>query len=146
VRRQGHPHRQEGFDRADWPPIRRVLVLRSPLIWQYRQQRIAAYNVPSGIMFDIHREAAAKRPGVLTKIGMDTFVDPVHEGCAMNAKAVAAPIVKKINFEGEEWLYFPAIIPNVAIIRATSSDERGNLTFEHEGAYIGALDSHGCSQ
>ncbi len=112
-----------------------------PMIWQMLgANEIAAYNVPSGIMFDIHREAAAKRPGVLTKIGLDTFVDPVHEGCAMNAKAAAAPIVKKINFEGEEWLYFPAIIPNVAIIRATSSDERGNLTFEHEGAYIGALD------
>ena len=112
-----------------------------PLIWQMLgANEIAAYNVPSGIMFDMHREAAAKRPGVLTKIGLDTFVDPAHEGCAMNAKAAAAPIVKKINFEGEEWLYFPAIIPNVAIIRATSSDERGNLTFEHEGAYIGALD------
>jgi acyl CoA:acetate/3-ketoacid CoA transferase len=112
-----------------------------PKIWQMLgANEVAAYNVPSGIMFDIHREAAAKRPGVLTKIGLDTFVDPAHEGCAMNAKAAAAPIVKKINFEGEEWLYFPAIIPNVAIIRATSSDERGNLTFEHEGAYIGALD------
>lgn len=112
-----------------------------PLIWQMLgANEIAAYNVPSGIMFDIHREAAARRPGVLTKIGLDTFVDPAHEGCAMNAKAAAAPIVKKINFENEEWLYFPAIIPNVAIIRATSSDERGNLTFEHEGAYIGALD------
>jgi acyl CoA:acetate/3-ketoacid CoA transferase len=112
-----------------------------PLIWQMLgTNEIAAYNVPSGIMFDIHREAAAKRPGVLTKIGLDTFVDPAHEGCAMNAKAAAVPIVKKISFEGEEWLYFPAIIPNVAIIRATSSDERGNLTFEHEGAYIGALD------
>ena len=112
-----------------------------PKVWQMLgANEIAAYNVPSGIMFDIHREAAAKRPGVLTKIGLDTFVDPTHEGCAMNAKAAAAPIVKKINFEGEEWLYFPAIIPNIAIIRATSSDERGNLTFEHEGAYIGALD------
>ena len=112
-----------------------------PKIWQMLgSNEIAAYNVPSGIMFDIHREAAARRPGVLTKIGLDTFVDPAHEGCAMNAKAAAAPIVKKIIFEGEEWLYFPAIIPNVAIIRATSSDERGNLTFEHEGAYIGALD------
>ena len=112
-----------------------------PKIWQMLgANEIAAYNVPSGIMFDMHREAAAKRPGVLTKIGLDTFVDPAHGGCAMNAKAAAAPIVKKINFEGEEWLYFPAIIPDVAIIRATSSDERGNLTFEHEGAYIGALD------
>ena len=112
-----------------------------PKIWQMLgANEIAAYNIPSGIMFDMHREAAAKRPGVLTKIGLDTFVDPAHEGCAMNAKAAAAPIVKKINFENEEWLYFPSIIPNVAIIRATSSDERGNLTFEHEGAYIGALD------
>ncbi len=58
----------------------------------------------------------------------------------MNAKASAAPIVKKINFEGEEWLFFPAIAPSVGIIRATSSDERGNLTFEQEGAYLGALD------
>ena len=106
-----------------------------PLIWQMLgANEVAAYNVPSGIMFDMHREAAAKRPGVLTKVGLDTFVDPAHEGCAMNAKAAAAPIVKKINFEGEEWLYFPAVIPNVAIIRATSSDERGNLTYEHEGA------------
>ena len=112
-----------------------------PLIWQMLgANEIAAYNVPSGIMFDMHREAAAKRPGVLTKVGLDTFVDPDHEGCAMNAKAAAAPIVKKISFEGEEWLYFPAIVPNVAIIRATSSDERGNLTFEQEGAYLGALD------
>ncbi len=112
-----------------------------PLIWQLLgANEIAAYNVPSGIMLDMHREAAAKRPGVLTKIGLDTFVDPAHGGCAMNAKAAAAPIVKKMNFEGEEYLYFPAIIPNVAIIRATSSDERGNLTFEQEGAYIGAMD------
>ncbi len=112
-----------------------------PRIWQMLgANEIAAYNVPSGIMLDMHREAAAKRPGVLTKIGLDTFVDPAHGGCAMNAKAAAAPLVKKMNFEGEEYLYFPAIIPNVAIIRATSSDGRGNLTFEQEGAYIGAMD------
>jgi acyl CoA:acetate/3-ketoacid CoA transferase len=112
-----------------------------PLIWQMLgRNEIAAYNVPSGIVFDMMREAAAKRPGVLTKVGIDTFVDPAREGCAMNAKAAAAPIVKKIEFDGEEWLYFPAIVPNVAIIRATSSDERGNLTFEQEGAYLGALD------
>jgi acyl CoA:acetate/3-ketoacid CoA transferase len=112
-----------------------------PLIWQMLgRNEIAAYNVPSGIMFDMMREAAAKRPGVLTKVGLDTFVDPDREGCAMNARAEAAPIVKKITFEGEEWLFFPAIVPNVAIIRATSADERGNLTFEQEGAYLGALD------
>src|SRR5580692_5526398 len=65
--------------------------------------------MPSGIMFDIHREAAAKRPGVLTKVGMETFVDPLHEGCAMNAKAAADPIVKRVAFAGEDWLFFPTI-------------------------------------
>src|SRR5260370_38043333 len=91
-------------------------------------------------MFDIHREAAAKRPGVLTKIGMDTFVDPVHQGCAMNAKAAADPIVERVRFAGVEWLFFPSIIPQVAIIRATTADERGNLSYEHEGGILGPLD------
>ena len=56
----------------------------------------------------------------------------------MNATAAAEPIVSKVEFDGEDWLYFPTIAPDVAIIRATTADERGNLTYEHEGAYLGA--------
>ena len=53
-----------------------------PEIWKMVvEDRVAAYNVPSGILFDMTREAAAKRPGVLTKVGLDTFVDPRREGC-----------------------------------------------------------------
>jgi acyl CoA:acetate/3-ketoacid CoA transferase len=112
-----------------------------PLIWQMVSgNRIPAYNIPSGILFDMLREAAARRPGVLTKIGMDTFVDPEREGCAMNALAAADPVVRKVEFADEEWLFFPAIAPQVAIIRATTADERGNLSYEHEGAYLGPLD------
>lgn len=112
-----------------------------PLIWQMiGANEVAAYNIPSGILFDMHREAAAKRPGVMTKVGLDTFVDPSREGCAMNASAASEPVVQKIAFEGEDWLYFKAIAPQVAIIRATTADERGNLTYEHEGAYLGGLD------
>jgi propionate CoA-transferase len=112
-----------------------------PLIWQMiTGNRIPAYNIPSGILFDMHREAAAKRPGVLTKVGLDTFVDPDRHGCAMNQLAGAEPVVRKVTFDGEEWLYFPAIVPTVAIVRATTADERGNLTYEHEGAYLGGLD------
>lgn len=112
-----------------------------PVIWQMiGADEVAAYNIPSGILFDMHREAAAKRPGVMTKVGLDTFVDPSREGCAMNASAAAEPVVKKVTFEGEDWLYFKAIAPQVAIIRATTADERGNLTYEHEGAYLGGLD------
>jgi acyl CoA:acetate/3-ketoacid CoA transferase len=112
-----------------------------PRIWQMvLANEMPAYNVPSGIMFDMIREAAAKRPGVITKVGLDTFVDPDQEGCAMNARARAMPIVRKIRFEGEEWLYFPVIVPQVAIIRGSVADQRGNISFEQEGAYLGALD------
>ncbi|MFC2250185.1 acyl CoA:acetate/3-ketoacid CoA transferase [Labrys portucalensis] len=112
-----------------------------PAIWKMiTGNEIPAYNIPSGILFDMHREAAAKRPGVLTKIGMDTFVDPAREGCAMNQRAAEAPIVRKVEFDGQDWLYFKTIVPDVAIIRATTADERGNLSYEHEGGYLGPLD------
>ena len=112
-----------------------------PAIWtMITGNEIPAYNIPSGILFDMHREAAAKRPGVLTKIGMDTFADPVREGCAMNERAAAEPIVRRVDFDGEDWLYFKAVVPDIAVIRATTADERGNLSYEHEGGYLGPLD------
>ncbi len=115
--------------------------LPMPAIWRMIvENQIAAYNVPSGIMFDMHRDVAALRPGVLTKVGLETFVDPVREGCAMNARAAALPIVARLEMAGETWLHFPNIVPNVCILRATTADERGNLTYEHEGATLGGLE------
>ncbi len=112
-----------------------------PLIWQMiTANQVKAYNLPSGIIFDMLREGAGHRPGVLTKVGMETFVDPNQEGGAMNASAAAEPIVRVEHFDGEDWLYFQALRPNVAIIRATTSDQRGNLSFEGEGAYLGAME------
>ena len=112
-----------------------------PLIWQMiGRNEVKAYNLPSGIVFDMLREAAGHRPGVLTKVGMETFVDPELEGGAMNDAARAEPVVRRERFDGEDWLYFPAIDPDVAIIRATTADQRGNLSFESEGAYLGAME------
>ncbi len=119
--------------------------LPMPEIWRMIvEDRVAAYNVPSGIMFDMTREAAARRPGVLTKIGLDTFADPIREGCAMNARGAAEPIVRRVEFDGDTWLHFPNIVPNVCILRATTADEHGNLTYEHEGAYLGGLEQAIC--
>jgi acyl CoA:acetate/3-ketoacid CoA transferase len=121
--------------------------LPMPEIWRMIvENRVAAWNVPSGIMFDMHREAAARRPGVLTKVGLDTFVDPTREGCAMNDLAAAAPIVARVDFGGETWLHFPNITPDVCILRATTADEWGNLTYEHEGAYLGGLEQAICTR
>ena len=115
--------------------------LPMPAIWRLIvNDVIPAYNVPSGILFDMTRDAAAKRPGVLTKVGLGTFVDPQLQGCAMNDAAAAEPIVRRTEFDGDTWLYFPAIVPDVAIIRGTTADDRGNISWEHEGAYLGALD------
>jgi acyl CoA:acetate/3-ketoacid CoA transferase len=140
----------EGIDHIAQPGLlKRVIAgsfpsgpsnLPSPKIWQMIiEDQVEAYNVPSGILYHMHRESAAGRPGVLTKVGMDTFVDPRRNGARMN-KCAPEGIVRLVQFEGDEWLFFPSIPPDVAIIRATTSDERGNLTMEHEGAYLGALD------
>ncbi|WP_176084565.1 CoA-transferase [Martelella sp. HB161492] len=116
-----------------------------PEIWKMIvENRVAAYNVPSGILFDMNREAAASRPGVLTKVGLGTFVDPLRQGCAMNALAAESPVVKRVTFEGDTWLHFPNVTPDVAILRATTADEHGNLTYEHEGAYLGGLEQAIC--
>ena len=115
--------------------------LPMPAIWaMIVENRVAAYNVPSGILFDMHRDVAARRPGVFTKVGLQTFVDPARQGCAMNARAAEAPIVRRVALDGGDWLHFPNIVPDVCILRATTADERGNLTYEHEGAYLGGLD------
>ena len=112
----------------------------TPAIWRMiHNDEIEAYNLPSGIIYHMHREAAARRPGVLTKVGWDTVVDPCQRGGKMNA-VTKDDIVKRVEFDGEQWLYYKSIPIDVAIIRATSADERGNLTFEHEGAYLGCLD------
>jgi acyl CoA:acetate/3-ketoacid CoA transferase len=116
--------------------------LPSPAIWQMiGRNEVAAYNVPSGVMYDMARDAAAKRPGVLTKVGLDTFVDPRLDGCRMNeAAATRGDIVRLVEFNGETWLHFPNLYPQVAVIRGTTADERGNVSMEHEGAVLGMVD------
>ncbi len=112
--------------------------LPEPPIWRMiGENAVAAYNVPSGVLFDLHREAARARLGVLTEVGLDTYVDPRQDGCAMNDRARAKPIVRRVEFDGREFLYFEPIAPQVALIRATTADPAGNLSLEHEGAVLG---------
>jgi acyl CoA:acetate/3-ketoacid CoA transferase len=114
--------------------------LPSPKIWQLiDQNQIEAYNIPSGVLFQMHADAAAHRPGVLTQVGMDTYVDPRRTGGRMN-DATTDEIVQVVQFDGDEWLYFKAIPIDVAIVRGTTADELGNISMEHEGAYLGALE------
>jgi acyl CoA:acetate/3-ketoacid CoA transferase len=114
--------------------------LPAPRIWQLIDAgQVEAYNVPSGILYHLHRESAAGRPGVLTQVGLDTFVDPRRQGGRMNA-ATRDELVQLVEFDGQEWLYLRSIPVDVAIIRGTTADASGNLSMEHEGAYLGAFD------
>jgi propionate CoA-transferase len=111
-----------------------------PLIWQAIENNdVQAYNLPSGVIFQMHRAGGAKQPGVFSRVGLDTFVDPRHQGGRMNA-VTTEQIVSVERWAGEEWLFYGALRPDVAIIRASTADEWGNLSYEDEGSALGALD------
>jgi propionate CoA-transferase len=111
-----------------------------PLIWQaIGNDEVEAYNLPSGVLFQMHRAGAAGQPGVFTHVGLDTFIDPRRGGGRMNERTTD-DLVRVEDLDGGEWLYFPAVRPDVAVIRASTADEWGNLTYEDEGSALGALD------
>src|ERR1043165_1452515 len=87
---------------------------------------VEAYNFPQGSLSSLTRHIASRSPGLLTKVGLGTFVDPRQEGGRLNA-ASREDLVRLVEFEGEEWLFHPAPRIDVAFIRATYADERGNL-------------------
>jgi propionate CoA-transferase len=111
-----------------------------PAIWSMIEAgQLQAYNLPSGVMYQMHRAGAAGQPGVFSQVGLDTFIDPRLDGGRMN-DVTAEQIVTVADVAGQEWLHYPAVRPDIAVIRATTADENGNLTFEEEGSALGALD------
>ncbi len=121
--------------------------------WSPRMQKLArdnlieAYAFPGGEISNLLREIGAGRPGLITRIGLGAFTDPRKQGGRCNAVA-KDDLVELLTLDGREYLRYKPLKIDFGFIRATESDQRGNLTFHREpadlDAHAVALAAHNC--
>jgi len=117
--------------------ITSALVDSPGLVRLAAENRIEAYTLPQGVLSQLMRDMAAGRPGLLTKTGLHTFVDPRQQG-ARQSPCTPPDFVDVVQLAGEEWLLFKPVPVNVAFLRGTTADEDGNVTMEEE-AVLGEM-------
>lgn len=100
--------------------------------------QIEAYNMPLGVLSHTLRAAASRKEGYLSEVGLGIFVDPRQSGPGINSRS-REELVKLVEFEGREYLYYKTPKIDVAFIKGTSVDPNGNITFEKECLTIDAL-------
>ncbi|MEM0462614.1 MAG: CoA-transferase [Pyrobaculum sp.] len=102
---------------------------------------VEAYTWPIGIVTRWLRTVAVGAPGVFSRVGLGTFIDPRQDGGFLNdlAKERKTVTIELVEMGGREYLLYKAPKPNVGLIRATTADEIGNLSMEQEAIYGSVL-------
>jgi propionate CoA-transferase len=102
---------------------------------------VEAYTWPIGILTRWLRTVAVGAPGVFSRVGLGTFIDPRQDGGFLNdlARERKTAVVEHVRIDGREYLLYKAPKPNVALIRSTTADEIGNLSMEQEAIYGSVL-------
>ena len=95
------------------------------------ENKLEAYNFPEGVLVHPYRNIAGGKAGALTRVGLETFVDPRIEGAKVN-EAADEDLVEVLTLNGEEFLYFTGRPINVALIRGTTADPEGSISLEKE--------------
>lgn len=108
------------------------------------QNLVEAYNLPLGVMTLLHRELAGGRPGLLTQVGIGTYVDPRFEGGRLNDRTVE-DIVEVVTLGGKELLWYKPYRIDVALVRGSEADSDGYVGMAEEGFYLDALSLAGAA-